>query len=306
MPKLGQKGIAHVFLILLLLVGLGLGVFLVSQRTNLKPKASLSDPTQPESSISLVADQTTYTQGSLLPIKIMVRSDVDSTNLIRAKLNFTQSEVEVVSITKNEDIITNWIEEYYTDRYHSDGASNGTISLAGGITSPGYKTNNTPFEFATVTIRSNAPSGPTSFLNVWINDTDYESSAIFRNSDNQNILSTKRNLSLNIVNQGASPTSAPTEEPTPTASPSPSLTPEPTPTSSPAVVPGDGDGNKDGRVNLIDMSLLLTHWFSGLSDPINVKAKGVDMNGDEVINTFDFGLLRQKLLELGVIRQRST
>ncbi len=40
MPKLNQKGIAHLFLILIILAGLGLTVYLVQQRTNILPHAS--------------------------------------------------------------------------------------------------------------------------------------------------------------------------------------------------------------------------------------------------------------------------
>src|SRR3989344_4781942 len=39
MPKLGQTGVAHIALIILLLAGIILGVFLVSQRTNILPHA---------------------------------------------------------------------------------------------------------------------------------------------------------------------------------------------------------------------------------------------------------------------------
>ncbi len=39
MPKLNQRGITHIFLILFLLAGLAVGVYLVQQKTNIFPKA---------------------------------------------------------------------------------------------------------------------------------------------------------------------------------------------------------------------------------------------------------------------------
>lgn len=44
MPKFNQKGFAHLFLIILLISGIGLGVYLVGQRTNILPHASESGP----------------------------------------------------------------------------------------------------------------------------------------------------------------------------------------------------------------------------------------------------------------------
>ena len=44
MLTLNQKGIAHIFLIFILLLGLGAGVYLTQKPTNLKPKASVIWP----------------------------------------------------------------------------------------------------------------------------------------------------------------------------------------------------------------------------------------------------------------------
>ncbi len=47
MPRLNQKGFAHIFLIIFLLVGLAIGVYLVQQKTNILPKASEMNPSTP-------------------------------------------------------------------------------------------------------------------------------------------------------------------------------------------------------------------------------------------------------------------
>ncbi len=58
---------------------------------------------------------------------------------------------------------------------------------------------------------------------------------------------------------------------------------------------GKGDGNNDGKIDLQDMSVLLSKF--------NTKIKGgVDLNGDEVINSFDFSLMINLLKEKKVIK----
>ena len=64
-----------------------------------------------------------------------------------------------------------------------------------------------------------------------------------------------------------------------------------------------GDGNKDGKINLIDMSVLHTDWKPDL-DIQKIIREGIDMNDDKLINTFDFGLHRNLLIKLGVIKTR--
>ncbi|MBI2334721.1 hypothetical protein HYU96_02870, partial [Candidatus Daviesbacteria bacterium] len=83
-----------------------------------------------------------------------------------------------------------------------------------------------------------------------------------------------------------------------TATP-PSLPPSAPPTPSPTSLPGPkGDGNYDGKINLVDMSVLLTDFNkeTGYREPI-------DMDDNKKINTFDFSLLRNILVENGVIKR---
>lgn len=65
--------------------------------------------------------------------------------------------------------------------------------------------------------------------------------------------------------------------------------------------PGDGDGNKDGKVDLIDLSILLTDF----NKTGNFRT-GIDLNGDGKINTFDFSLMRNLLIKNGVIKGGNT
>lgn len=409
-----QKGvIGLVLIVLILLAGVALGIYLISQKTNLFPKASISAPLGPESSITLVADENkSYNVGDNIPVTIAVRSDFDNFNLIKAHLSFPQDLLEVVSYTKDTTVIRNWVEEYFDST---------SASFSGGIPDPGYKTTagNNALSFVTVTFRAKSPGSAT--INV---DND---SAIYRNSDNQNVLAKKVGTTL-AIGDSAQPTPTPNnlptktvnllpaagrytpgnsgtakiepisidpdsigltvkisgelnglkpstvykvylclidsylscstnatpinrtdsvgrvvytvnqfyirdpsakqsyyvkvvEQPEPgpvpsnlcttdkpcmeaiyqvfgTTSPTPTPTPTPSPTPASTPLPGTGDGNRDGKTDLIDMSVLLTLFNKSTANP-------VDMNGDGLINTFDFALLRQKLIDLRVIRIRT-
>lgn len=58
-----------------------------------------------------------------------------------------------------------------------------------------------------------------------------------------------------------------------------------------------GDGNNDGKIDLVDLSILLTDF-----NKTNGLRKGIDMNGDGIINTFDFSLIRTPLIQKGFIK----
>lgn len=60
---------------------------------------------------------------------------------------------------------------------------------------------------------------------------------------------------------------------------------------------GSGDGNKDSRIDLADLSTLLTDFNKD-----NNFREEVDMNADKKINTFDFSLMRNLLIEKKVIK----
>lgn len=78
----------------------------------------------------------------------------------------------------------------------------------------------------------------------------------------------------------------------------PGVTIVPSPT--PVINPTKGDGNNDGKINLTDISIIFSDWMK-TSNMQGFRA-GIDMNDDGQINTFDFGMMRNLLLNLGVIR----
>lgn len=167
---------------------------------------------------------------------------------------------------------------------HKVDNSAGIISLVGGVPNPGIKTNISDESPIMATVTFKVKSGATGDANISFDN----SSAIYRNSDNVNILATKRNASVTITN---SPTA--TSSPSPSvvssaSSPVPSVTPSfvPSPSPSPVPVSGnkDGDGNNDGKVDLVDMSMIMTKFNQA-------DNSGIDINRDQIINSFDFSLM---------------
>lgn len=278
MPRLNQRGVIHLLLPLILIAGIIAGVYLVTQGNPLKlfSKAGgggVSAPITAQTSFTLTPS-TCPREGCMIgmeiPVTVLVRSDIDSTNLFVAKINFDKNLLSVSSIKAGTEdypsIITNWVERF------SDNAT-GQISLVGGVAAPGYHTNNSQPAYtstngmATIFFKAKA-------LGV-ANITFAGDSAIYRNSDNVNILGPKNNTTLTIV-----------DKVTPSA-PIPACT----------NTKGSGDGNGDGKVNLPDLSILLADF-----NKTSGFRKDIDLNGDCKINTIDFSLMKNLLIQNGVIK----
>ncbi|MCL4366264.1 hypothetical protein M1437_03490 [Patescibacteria group bacterium] len=146
MSKLNQRGVVHLLVPLILLLGLVVGVYLVTSGNPLKlfSKASLSKPVGPETSFTLVGptgcnagplcvlyERQTISQQ--FEVKVYVRSDVEKANLFTAKITFPKDLVEVTQIKMESGFIKNWVENYYDN-------ATGEISLVGGVPSPGFQT----------------------------------------------------------------------------------------------------------------------------------------------------------------------
>lgn len=277
MPRLNQRGVIQFIVLLILAVGLVAGVYLVQQTQIFKPKASVSGPVSPQTSFSLLTQLESYKVGDTIEVKLVVRSDIDAANLFAAKINYDPQFLQLgrVDVTS---FVTNWVEQYWGDP--------DKISLVGGVPAPGFQsqTNSAPAKMASLYFTALKAGNTT----ISFDDT----SAIYRNSDNLNILGIKNNATIKITSGAPSapipaPTTKPSPSPFPTSTPRPSATP----------IPGTGDGNKDGKINLADMSVLLTDFNKESGFRVNI-----DMNGDGKINTFDFALMRNLLIQRGVIK----
>lgn len=277
MPKLSEKGVIQFLILAILAVGLIAGLYLVQQTQIFKPKASVSGPISPQTSFSLLTQLESYKVGDIIEVKLVVRSDIDAANLFAAKLNYDPQFLHLDRFDVTP-FITNWVEQYRGDP--------GQISLVGGVPAPGFQTqtNSAPAKMASLY-----------FIAVKAGNTTIsfdDESAIYRNLDNLNILGIKNNANIKITSGALS---APIPAPTTTPSPRPSPTSTPRPSATP--IPGTGDGNNNGRIDLGDMSVLLTDINKTSGFRVNI-----DMNGDGKINSFDFGLMRNLLIQKGVIK----
>ncbi|MDP3973322.1 MAG: dockerin type I domain-containing protein [Candidatus Daviesbacteria bacterium] len=275
--------------ITILLSALGLVIFLIIVLTapfgdeifsRLYPKPfsrALSEPITPKSSYELITSADSYEIGDLIPVEIVVHSDLEAANLFKAKINFDPTLLSFESIASTSAFINNWAEQYGDN-------SLGEVSLVGGVPNPGF-----------LSLVDDNPVMTTVYFRVLnegtVNLTFDLQTTMYRNSDNAPI-----QVSANGKGIGLSRKKTPT--PSPTASPIPTATPIPTssPTASPT--PKAGDGNNDGIIDLVDLSIL----FSDFNKTSGFR-EAIDLNSDGIINTFDFSFMRLKLIEEGVIRE---
>lgn len=207
MSRSNEKGLVQIFLVLILLAGIALGVYLVGQRTNLFPKASVSAPSVPETSFTLVTDKNLFVVGEAIVVRLYARSEIDTANLFSAKLQFPLHLLEVVSISTTkpqadaDSFVKNWVEQYYDHQ-------TGGISLIGGVPSPGFKSIlGEPWPLmAEITFKAKAAGTAVVLFE--------DSSAIYNNNDNINILGAKKPLTVDITSGGISPTPSPSSSPT--------------------------------------------------------------------------------------------
>lgn len=283
MPKLNQRGVIQLFVILILIAGLVAAVYLVQKTTFFKPKASVSGPITSTTSFSFWSGSPGANVGDLMAVKILVRSDIAAANLFNAKITFPADTVAVDHIDYAGTFVNSWVEQYFDN-------SAGTISLVGGAPNPGFSTDisSSAGQMAVIYFRALNPGTAT----ISFSDT----SQIYSNVDNTDILVSKNPISLSFASGGVNPTPSQTTPPTPTPMPTAVPTPAITPTSAP-IAAGTGDGNGDGKINLVDLSILLSDF-----NKTSGFRPGVDLNGDGRINTFDFSLMRTLLIQKGVVR----
>jgi hypothetical protein len=149
------------------------------------------------------------------PVAVKVQTGTDASNLFAAKLNFDSSKLAVSRIDTAGSFVTQWVNAPTYDNV------TGTISAVGGVPTPGF-TSATPATMVTVYFTGKA--GGVAPINL------DPSSAVYRDSDNQNILGTMTGTSLTMA-APATPT------PTPTPSAAPSVTPSTSPVASVAPSP---------------------------------------------------------------------
>ncbi|MCL5783952.1 MAG: dockerin type I domain-containing protein [Patescibacteria group bacterium] len=156
-------------------------------------------------SFSLTSDKSQYTSGELVQVTVAVKSDTDAANLFAAKLKFPADLLQVnkIDLKSDSSFIKNWIEDDFDN-------SEGTVSLVGGLPNPGLQTHSG--ESNTLMAEITFVTKRTGTATISFNSD----SAIYRNSDNENILGLKKEVSFQIL---PSITITPTSGPVPTISP---------------------------------------------------------------------------------------
>lgn len=213
MPKfLNEKGVAHLFLLFILLAGIVGGLVLIRNPKIFAPKAAPVLPDNPEVSLELELEKNAQspftddpTPSSIAPdsqfrVDIYARSDTEEANLFSAKVKYSADSVDFVSIEKREgqSFVKNWVDA------SSDA---GMVNLVGGYPNPGIKTDSKvgALLMGSIIFKSKG-SG---VIKIEVSDT----SAIYSNATNINILTARKGVISTSI-QSSQPT------PTPTSSPS--------------------------------------------------------------------------------------
>lgn len=227
-----RKAILGIAGFLILLIAIPLAVYLIQQQQIFKPKAGGGTPppvSGPETSFSLMSSleggPNFVPLGQKVRISVLVRSDIDAANLFAAKLTFPTNILEIEEIIAGENnnctsrpgcldsrpackipepaegwctsdggafFIKNWVEKVYDNKA-------GTISLVGGVPNPGYTTTVGQPGGKMVEIVFKTKAIGDAYV-----DFD-EGTAIYRNSDNNNILDIKRPVDFRVLSS-ATPT----------------------------------------------------------------------------------------------------
>lgn len=171
-----------------ILLGLALSVYLVGQRQIFKPYAfeNIAVPVvvpPSETSLSLKAPQGVQI-GQEVTVLVYVHSDSDNANLFSAKIKFPVDLLKVEGFKTGRSFVTNWASQSFDN-------SKGVVTLIGGVPSPGIKTQvgGEGEVLAEIIFKVQAEG----LANLTLGD-----SGIFRNSDNANILTTKKEASFEI------------------------------------------------------------------------------------------------------------
>lgn len=209
-PKRSKAGVLAVVVLSLLLLGLPVGIFLVSQRTQLSPQAAVTQVVnEAGAGVVLESKLSSESRGGLIPVDVYVKSPIDAVNLVDAQINFDPGLVEIEKIATDaaslniQPVFTKWIEANFDNK-------SGKISIISGMPTPGAKTggaNEDKVYLATLFLKSKGEGA--TVLEV------SPDSQILRNTDNENVFKIGNDLALNLTN----PIQESLVSPAPSASP---------------------------------------------------------------------------------------
>ncbi len=180
------------FFIIVLFLAIGAGVFLVSQRTNLVPKAAAPIQSQVAGKTSLnLIQENSESLDDTASVLVKFNSSKDNANLIVVKIKFPQELVSVASVVTDSTFLEAsnsasliWIDTSFDNL-------NGNLNLIVAIPQPGVKTEASKDETLAKIYFKGKKSGGAEL-------TFDSQTAVYRNSDNVNILTEKPTFLLSI------------------------------------------------------------------------------------------------------------
>ena len=210
--RITERGFSQWIILIILMVGIGVGVWVAQVRTNLVPQAA---PGQEESSqltsMSLKLEKgAPPVKGEPFLIKIILRSEIDSVRLVSAQLKYDPQYLELIKVENpptasaaakliatdpaqpKKPQVSHWLETLFNNQ-------EGKASLTGLFDLADLKTNpkeNMPFLYTSLLMRAKG----TGETEISFEDT----SLMLRAADNTNILTKKDNLKLIIVESSGS------------------------------------------------------------------------------------------------------
>jgi hypothetical protein len=210
--RITERGFSQWIILIILMVGIGVGVWVAQIRTNLVPQAAPGQETSAQlTSMSLKLEKDSPPiKGEPFLIQIILRSEIDSVRLVSSQIKYDPNYLELIKIETpptasvaadliatdparpRKPQVSHWLETLFNNQ-------EGKASLTGLFNLADLKTNqqeNMPFLYTSLLLRAKV-SGETE---ISFDDT----SLMLRAADNTNILTKKDNLKLIIVEASAS------------------------------------------------------------------------------------------------------
>src|SRR3989344_816040 len=257
-------------------------------------------------SFTLISNTNPVTVGQEFLVTLQAQSDQDAANLFDAKLSFDAAKLEVVRLEPTGSFITQWAEQFYDN-------ATGEVSLLGGVptctlTNAAWITPSNPvMQGSLVTIRvtgSSACNGRQVTFEVREDDGILGFNSVLNNPVTATFVGTTANSAWvsELQDDGVGGINNPPEYYYIASLVGSGLTLNSSDPKLEVTKPGvgefrKGDGNKDGRVDRIDLSVMMTNWAKTTGLPTEI-----DINDDSLINAVDFSALVLILKQEGVIK----
>ncbi len=252
----------------LLLVGVVAGIVLVQRPQDVRREAAAA------TSLSISPTSQTKSAGDAVAFSVVMNTGVNQVVGMDLKLMYDPSVLSVTSISKGQAI-----SGFDTIIRNTVDNTNGTIvySLFSVDKTKAVYGSDLPVLTIAATVKSTAPSGTHTI-------TFAPETSVAAISEGQNVIASMVNGSLVISTANELNTIAPTSTSVPVATGVPTATTAPSSGGSvPPAIGKRGDLNGDGKVNVLDLSILLTQFLRGGSTG--------DLNGDGKVTILDLSIL---------------